>query len=224
MKTYHILLLSLLSGLLLLNSCKSFSLAQLENGRKSTTKIPPLQPKFDLESFGPTYKDLYDIPGAIISGGVNPNVIVNNVTGTLTSAEDTKRLYQKYILRNICENVGETAGYATCRMGIRSRGVESWVNPALSILTLGIANLFGMKYATYEDNLEIYVDIENLNNAIIASYVGHGRGLAKAQPYKGYTVRDAKRMAHARAFKEAMDEIQEQIEVDSKKILAELIE
>jgi len=224
MKKSYILLFSLCTSLLVLNSCRSFSLAQIENGEKSTAKIPPLEPQFDLESFGPTYKDLYDLPGAILSGGINPNTVVSNVTGTLTSAEDTKRLYQTYILRNICENVGETSGYATCRMGIRSRGIESWVNPAVSILTLGIANLFGMKYATYEDNLEIYVDIEDMNSNVVASYVGNGQGKAEAQPYKGYTVPDAKRMAHARAFKSAMDEIQEQIQEDSQKITSILSE
>ncbi len=220
MKNYYLLLLAL--SVLLISSCKTFNLSQLERTHSNTAKIPPLEPLFDLSSFGPTYKDLYDIPSSVVNGGLNPGSIVDNMTQTLTSAEDTKRIYESTILRNICESVGETQGYAVCKMGIRSRGIESWVNPLVSVLTLGIANLFGYKYATYEDNLEIYVDIQNLDRQVVASYTGAGTGKAKAQAYKGYTVRGAKRMAHANAFKAAMSDIQSQIARDHQKIAAEL--
>lgn len=199
-------------------SCKFFSLAEVPNGKRSIAKVPPLEPKFDLKSFGVTYKDLYDIPGAIISGGVNPEGIVSNVTQSLTSAEDTKRIYQTFILRNICESVGETQGTAVCRMGVRSRGIEKWVNPLVSVLTLGIANIFGYTYANYEDNLEVFVDIKNNQDDVVASYTGIGQGFAKAKAYKGYNVKSARRMAHARAFTAAMEDIQDQMERDNGKL------
>lgn len=201
-----------------LASCKTFSVTDIGRTEDSTTKIPPLEPKFDLKSFGPTYKDLYDLPTAILTGGIDPVGVADNMTQTLTSAEDTKRIYQTCILRNICKSVGDTKGYAVCRMGIRSRGIESWVNPVVSVLTFGIANIFGYNFATYEDNLEIFIDIQDLDRNVVASYSGTGVGKAKSQAYKGYRRRVAKRLAHARAFKEAMKDIQVQIEIDGNEI------
>lgn len=224
MKKLFTLFLLVISLTLSFQSCKTFNLSQVPNGESSLTKIPPLEPEFDLKSFGVTYKDIYDIPGAIISGGINPEGIVSNVTQSLTSAEDTKRIYQTFILRNICESVGETQGTAVCRMGVRSRGIESWVNPFVSVLTLGIANLFGYTYSNYEDNLEIYVDIKNNKGDVVGSYTGIGQGFAKAKAYKGYSVKGARRMAHARAFTAAMEDIQNQMERDSGKIVGVLAE
>jgi len=222
MKNLHILFVFLTLAISLA-SCKTFNVTDIGRTEDSLAKIPPLEPRFDLRSFGPTYKDLYDIPSAVLNGGINPEGIVNNVTQTLTSAEDTKRIYQTFVLRNICESVGETQGFAVCRMGIRSRGIEKWVNPLVSVLTLGIANLFGYKYATYEDNLEIYVDIQDLDHNVVGSYSGIGIGKANAQAYKGYNTRAARRMAHARAFQAAMEDIQIQIENDSGKIASILV-
>jgi len=222
MKKSYLRLVVLLAAVTLLHSCISFNFSQLERSQTGVQKLPPLEPVFDLKSFGVTYSDLYDIPTDLVSGGINPESVVRNVTQTLKTAEDTKRIYESFVVKNLCSGVGDTRGSAVCRMGLRSRGIESWVNPAVSILTLGIANIFGMKYATYEDNLEIYVDIENIDGKVIGSYVGFGVGKAQAQPYKGYRLRDARRMAHARAFRAAIEDGQAQM-IGEKAALVELL-
>ena len=43
-------------------------------------KLPPLEPDFDIDSFGPDYADLYDIPNIILRGGIEPENVVRNVT------------------------------------------------------------------------------------------------------------------------------------------------
>ena len=114
--------------------------------------------------------------------------------------------------------MGETAGYAICRRGIRSKGITTYVNPTVSILTLGIANLFGYTYATYRDELEVVIDIYNLNDKMIGSYNAMGYGEAKVRLYKGYSQNDAKRLAHARAFTDSMHNIKDQIMRDQNSL------
>jgi len=197
--------------LLFLQSCKSFRLTGLTNFETQSEKLPPLEPELDVKSFGPNYADLYGLPGQILrapSPDIIPNV-VDNLAAKFTVAQDTRHIYDSYIIKHLCENVGETQGHAVCRMGLRSNGISSYLNPIVSILTLGIANVFGYKYATMKDELEIVVDVYNLDDKVIASYSGFGVGEANVQAYKGYTMKSAKRVAHARAFVNAMEEIKE---------------
>ena len=190
----------------------------LQHGTRLDQKLPPLQPEFEIESFGPDYADLYDIPGAILRGGVNVDNAVTNVTTELTIAQDTRRLFNKEVIHNICQRTGKTKGYAVCRKGVRSKGIKSYFHPIVSIMTLGVANLFGMTAVEYTDELEIIVDIYNLDDDIIASYAGLGKGSAKMKMYSGYSKRDAKRMAHGYAFVEALEEVKYQINQDHTRL------
>lgn len=214
----HILMLALLSSFLL-GSCKTFNLADIPNEPSQSEKLPPLVPEFDKHSFGPLYADVYEIPARVLTGTANVNTIVNGLAQSYTISEDTKRIYQRFLLKNICERVGESKGFAVCRMGIRSKGIKQPIFPIISVLTFGIPNLFGMKYATFRDELEVIVDVYNHDDKVIASYSGMGEGEADARLYKGYTKRDAKRTAHALAFTKAMEEIQDQMIVDRSKII-----
>lgn len=107
-------------------------------------------------------------------------------------------------------------------MGIRSKGITTYVNPVVSFLTLGIANLFGYTYATYRDELEVVVDIYDLNDKMIGSYNAMGYGEAKVRLYKGYSGNNARRLAHARAFTDSMNNIKDQI-IDSHTQLSTLL-
>lgn len=222
MKNSYTLILAASLAILLCQSCQTFNLTAVPRGTPAVEKLPPLEPQFDKASFGPNYADLYGIPSTILRGGIPDAATVTDYIGeSLTVAEDTKRIYNRAILNNICESVGETEGYAVCRMGIRSKGITNPLNPVVSILTLGIANIFGYKYATFRDELEIVVDVYNLDNKVIGSFSGFGTGEADVKK-KAYTVKDAKRMAHARAFSNAMEEIQEKMVSNRDKLIVAL--
>ena len=190
----------------------------LQHGTRLDQKLPPLQPDFEIESFGPDYADLYDIPGAILRGGVDVDNAVTNVTTELTIAQDTRRLFNKEVIHNISQRTGKTQGYAVCRKGVRSKGIKSYFHPIVSVMTLGLANLFGMTAVEYTDELEIIVDIYNLDDDIIASYAGLGKGSAKMKMYTGYSKRDARRMAHGYAFVEALEEVKYQLKQDHSRL------
>ena len=208
---------------LLFSSCRSIEISSLHYGTMLDQKLPPLEPDFDVDSFGPDYADIYDIPNVILRGGLEPENVVRNVTTELTIAEDTRRLFHREVINNISERTGKTQGYAVCRKGSRSKGIKSYFHPTVSILTLGLANLFGMTAVEYTDELEIILDIYDLDNEMIASYAGLGKGSAKMKMYTGYSKRDAKRMAHGRAFVEALEDIKDQIRQDHEKLLKLLI-
>lgn len=215
----------LLFAISILSACKSFNLSSIPEVSTLDHRIPPLQAEFDTRSFGPDYADLYNIPTAIISGASVKNTainVVNNATETFTAAEDTKRIFQRALIDNVCESVGETRGYAVCRMGMRTKGIKSYINPTISVLTLGIANLFGYKYATYKDEIEVVIDIYNLNNEMIGSFTGLGVGEADARMYKGLHPKSARRMAHARAFTDAMVNMINKIKRESTNLTMEL--
>ncbi len=208
MKNFIVLL-----GIILLTvSCKSLQFSSLNRSSPLEKKLPPLEPAFDTESFALHYSDLYDVPSMILSRNATAmNTAINNATTELKIAEDTKRIFASELIRNISESVGETAGYVVCRRGIRSKGIKTYINPIVSWLTLGIANVFGYTYATHRDELEVVVDIYDLNDKVVGSYTAMGYGEAKVRFYKGYTTTDARRLAHAHAFTEAMAGIKDQI-------------
>ncbi|MDA8693195.1 hypothetical protein N9L92_03965 [Saprospiraceae bacterium] len=209
----------LLGILLLMTSCQSLQFSSLRSSYSIDKKLPPLEPEFDTQSFALEYYDLYEIPSAVFSRSSRAvNKAVNNATTEYKIAEDTRRLFDSELIRNISENVGETAGYVVCRRGIRSKGITTYVNPTVSILTLGIANLFGYTYATHRDELEVVIDIYDLNDKIIGSYNAMGYGEAKVRLYKGYSSNDAKRLAHARAFTDSMNNIKDQIMEDQNSL------
>lgn len=209
MRTF--ILLFLIITMLIL-SCKTFALSAIPRMIEMEEKLPPLQPDFGVASFGPDYQDLYNIPNIIVSGKL-PNVqnVVNKATLSFTIAEDTKRIYNRTIVDRMTRSVGETKGYIVCRLGMRSRSFESNVNPIVSTLTLGVLNVFGYKAATYKDEMEIIVDVYDLNDNILGSFSALGVGTADMKLYIRYNGNSAKRMAHARAFTNAMNAISDKM-------------
>jgi len=213
----------LLGIILLTTSCKSLQFSSLNRSTPLEQKLPPLEPAFDTESFALDYADIYDIPSVILSRNTTTlNNAINKATIELKIAEDTKRIFSTELIRNISESAGKTAGYVVCRRGLRSKGIKTYVNPIVSWLTLGIANVFGYTYATVRDDLEVVIDIYDLNDKVIGSYTGAGYGEAKIKLYKGYTNSDARRLAHARAFKVAMEDVKDQIK-DNQNNLTSLL-
>jgi len=195
----------------LLTSCKSFHLSSVSTGTSLSNKLPPLVPELDRQSFQTDYADLYSIPGKIITGSANPETVLHDMTTTMIISQDTEHLFERELIRNISQKTGRNAGYAVCRKGIRTRGMKSFVNPLVSIVTLGIPNLFGFKYATLVDELELVVDIYDNDNNVVASFSAFGRGEADMKLYKGYNKRGARRLAHANAFSYALQDIKSQI-------------
>jgi len=202
----------------LFGSCRTMEFSSLNYSSTLDKKLPPLEPDFNLDSFGPDYIDLYDIPNIIISGRPNVEHVVRDITIEHTIALDTRKIFEREVIHNITLRTGKTKGYAVCSKGSRSKGIKSYFNPIASVLTLGVANLFGMTAAVHTDELEIIVDIFNIENEIVASYAGLGKGEAKVKMYTGYNVRDAKRMAHARAFVNALEVVKFQIQEDHQKV------
>ena len=200
---------------MMLSSCKSFQLSSIPRATAMEEKLPPLEPDFDVASFGPDYQDLYSIPNILVSGGI-PDVqhVVNKATLSFTIAEDTKRIYDRTIIDRMCRGVGESKGYIVCRLGMRSRSFASNVNPIVSTLTLGILNVFGYKAATYRDEMEIIVDVYDFNDDVIGSFSALGVGEADMKLYNGYNGNNAKRMAHARAFTDAMESIADKMHLE----------
>lgn len=208
----------------LLVSCKSFHISSIPEGEELIYKLPPLEPQFDSKSFARGYPSIYDVSRTVFNRNIDIDGIIRNIETQNTIASDTKYIFAREVLQNISERIGETQGYIVCRMGLRTKGIKSYVQPTISLLTLGIANLFGMKYATYVDHTEVIIDIYNKDDVIVASYADIGHGEADNGLYKKYRRRSAKRLAHAKAFTMALDGIKEQIKEDNEKLVAAILD
>lgn len=221
--TMRALLLLIISSSILFSSCKSFQLSSIARAPEMEEKLPPMTPDFDVNSFGIDYQDLYSIPNIIVSGKL-PSVqsVVNKATLSLTIAEDTKRIYDRTIIDRMCRSVGESKGYIVCRLGLRTRTFASKVNPIVSSLTLGILNVFGYTAATYRDEMEIIVDVYDLNDNAVGSFSALGVGEADVKLYSGYNVSSAKRMAHAKAFTDAMESISNKMQLEIRALKSRL--
>jgi len=219
MQRFTLLLFSILY--ISLSSCKTFHLSSVPKGAVIENKLPPLVPEFDYESFAVDYQDIYPAAASILTGRPpNINTAIQKATTQLMVSEDTKLMFEGSFIKDITNRVGKNSGYIVCRKGMRTKGIKSHLNPVVSILTLGLANVFGYKYATYVDELEIVVDVYNNDNDLIASYNDFGKGTADVRMYKGYSGRGARRLAHAKAFAHALEGIKDQINGDQKKISA----
>ncbi len=218
----NIILLSTL--VFCLASCKSFHLSSIPEGRRLENRLPPLEPEFDTRSFGTHYVDIYGTAANVISGRYNLENELRERSNLKRTEIDTRKIYNREIIHNISESTGETKGIAVCRIGMRTRGITSYWNPVISIFTLGIANLFGYPASIYRDEIELIVDIYDMNDTIVGSYSDIGYGEAKMAMYHGYTKYDAKRLAHALAFKKALEGIKRQIKDDTEEITTLLTE
>lgn len=201
----------LLTLFVLCAACKTFDITSMRYGDHFSDKLPPLKPEFDSQSFGPQYPNIYDSAAMVLSGTLDPEHLLRNASIEQKISYDTKAIYTHEIMKNLSKKVGQTQGTAVCRRGFRSRGITTALNPVLSIITLGIVNLFGYPAAVHKDELELIVDIYDLNNNVVASFSGMGYGEAKEALYKGYNKSNARRKAHALAFKEALENIKIQI-------------
>lgn len=214
MKTFVLLLVSLT-----LFSCKSYHLTDVDRGRPLENKLPPLVPEFDSHAFRPGMGTALQITkDVIVHGKPNLEGTANMLIQNERVTRDSRQLFKSEFIDKVCEPVGKSQGYAVLRLLSRSSNHRTWVNPIVSTLTLMIPNLFGYTYTTYEDHVELVVDIYNLDDEVVASYAGQGAGNAKVRMYKGYSTASAKRMAHAKAYQKALDDIKRKIGSDVEEI------
>jgi len=197
----------LFTVLIAFSSCRTFQMSQFSLDQTSGAKLPKLSIDFDEKSFGPYFRPT-DVLVDVITGVPNlPENYARKLDTETHMGNDVQFLFSKELIGNICERKGGTKGVIYCRQVARNGYIKNYWPPIISIATLGVANLFGMKFKRQVFEVNIAVDIYDLNDNLVSSYSAVGKGEADVKAYTGYTDKGAKRTAFANAFIDALQQV-----------------
>ncbi len=211
-------------SLLFMSSCQTLKISDFPQGTAIESRLPALEPIFDYHSFQAAYPDYYESNSgtairlddniSIFSGATRGRSVSNE-----TKAYDAVHLFEKEIRDNISKSTGKIYGSAVCKVGFGNSS-SNWANPIISYATLGIANLFGFPFTIITDELEVIVEIRDADNFIIGRYSAIGEGKVDVTIYKSD---GAERLAHARAFVNAMEQIKDKLVYDEPELNSLLV-
>ena len=203
-------------------SCRSFKLSDHYKNDRVVQKLPLLEADFDRESFGPHFNP-YEVAIDVITGQPDlPERYLTKVDIQTALANDVSVIYKRELLNNICERKGSYGGIAYCKMGTRNTYIKNYWPPVISVVTLGLANIAGMKFKRQVYEVEILVEILDNDNNHVATYTGLGKGEADVGFYNKYDNRNGHRTAFAIAFTNALAEIKHKMRSDHGELLASL--
>ncbi|HEX7413141.1 MAG TPA: hypothetical protein VF411_03765 [Bacteroidia bacterium] len=201
--------LFILLVVVMLSGCKVMQLSDFTMQPPLATKLPALEIMMDknpvnsMYAASPYYNPYY--------GG-----------GMLTP--DMQTLCDKNLKENITNPIGERYGYAQFKIVVAQSGLHGTGLYLLSVLTLGVPNLFGMPLFIAKTNLEVDLEILNSKREIVALYKAEGNAKCPVAMYYGYRMMSAPRMTNILSVKMALKSINEQIEKDAPMLRMKLIE
>ena len=214
---------------ILLHGCRSFDPYLLRPMEQNQHLLPPLTPVMDERSF----ELAYGMPQTEINKTEYINPTSSGSVRTVSVREgalNDKRIQQamtimeREINYNICET-GPSQGYCVCRVIDREvAGNPSWF--VISALTGFAVSFVGFPVGSLSTSVDIELDIQDMNQKLIARYSGIGEDREYGAMYWGYAFdpglfqrdldTDISRTANAQAFLQGMDSIKKQIERDAE--------
>lgn len=204
-------------------SCRVLELNTLKPEGKNPQLLPPLETHFDMYSLERNYPDkMISQTDIRINEGdvISHDYDMINIQSSDVSTNDLLTVFQRDVKYNITNPYGEKKGLIACRIaGKESR--DNRVLLLLSALSLCTLNILGMPVSVEKIYLDIDVDIFNNNNELIGSYTASGKARNTSSLY-GYTKSAAVRKANIEAFKNAMNDIKEQINDDYSNLISRL--
>ena len=216
---------------LFLLSCRSVKDAERYTDITNQNLLPSLSPYVDIESFHRAYTsfqfmrqpDRYEFSKAI---DMDSAIFTSSMMFRQRIVDDLLT-FEHEVYNNITDTTTQKKGYIVCRI---TNGFVDPGNYALAVisgLTLFIPNLLGMPISKVDTFLELEVNIYNLNEERVASYVAEGKGRAWVALYYGYSdwnmgsargESNVYRKSSILAFNNAMRNIKEQINKDAQNI------
>jgi hypothetical protein len=202
---------------------------------KNSKLLPTLQTRIDLNSFESAYSlgtatssSMGTLSGQTKIGNNKTQTtgIGTSVTSTTMSKDpriqDAITIFDRDVKDNITDPFGNSKGYILCKINASNQKVNlGWA--LLSGVTLMIPNILGMPMSSYKITLDVDVEIYSNTEKLVGRYNGIAKKKTYVAAYWGYG-KDAARVANARAFREAMQQIKIQIEGDYDRIVQKLNE
>jgi hypothetical protein len=227
MKKFSFFRFFLLFVLFSTSQCKTISIKDLQPKGAFSHKLPRLTPIFNVYPI-PIYPQAYftQVDSATRQPILLPPVLDSaEVRGIRNSyfqdrnASELEVYFSRDVQRNMTMNSGGNAGFISCTItAFEQPEIYSGGLLFLHFITIGIPTILGVPYAQSKSEIEIQVSIKNLKNEIIGTYVGYGKDSKTTGAYYGYRTSQIQRASGLTAFKEAMEEVKKQIEVDAARL------
>lgn len=221
---------AIIGALILMSSCKSIYISDLAPTGSISTKLPPLQSRFDMSSLTSVF-GVSNTQGTATGAGryIGGNTYMGYTdydlqTTQSPSINDLQVMFEHEVRNNICNRWGTPKGYAVCKILGGSNRSGGGIYTCLSILGgYCFVNLLGVPFGTAHTDLQIRVDIYNSADALVGTYTSpYVKKKVFRALYYGYTKDDGKRKSAIDAFKACMDDIKAQISKDSQRLQMEL--
>lgn len=226
-------------------SCSMLNYRDMNPAGRNYNLLPALDVVVDVRSFDEFYNGvtLYDIyqtentkivskpqlqsQDALYDGIIDiseytaPTPYVESFTSSSVRVKDLVTFFDKDVRENMMDPSGYKRGSIHCRL-VNGRTRSPLILPILSILSFGVLNVYAVPFSSFYTSLEIQVDIYDLNNRLVGSYIGGGDSKVFTALYYGYFISDASRKSAIDAFREAMTNIKMQINGDAYRLDAAL--
>ena len=226
------LLLTLLTCVTLLNSCKSVEESTFQSDYQMGTLLPRLTCWIDQPSFENAYganswsaKPSYDIehPYGYTETPYGKGVYEINEHTKLYTADkriqDASQIFVYDVTHNITDPTTRRMGNILVRAGgIYNKNNYKW--SWLSGFTLGIFNAMGMPMCSNRVEIEIIVEIYDLRDNLVARFSERGTAKYPMAAYHGYY--QFQRKTADMAMQDAMIKIKELINRDYDMIMSKL--
>lgn len=221
-------LLVLFPIILLMTSCVTMKISDVNPEHRNTNLLPTLKPHVDVLSFQNSYASVPNSVIHVYPESVQDIIILGevfeqtNYSGYDPRIQDAISIFIKDVKNNITTPYGDKKGDIMCRMTFgdtNSKGI-GWAY--LSAFTLFIPNLFGMPILRNRTTIELEVEIFNNDKKIIGRYRADCTNKKYVALYWGSIYPTAARRANATAFKCAMNKIKAQIDRDADRLRNEL--
>ena len=199
------------------SGCKSLDNTMLNPANKNQALLPPLNPVFDVESFGTVF------PLSISRGSAyatSYGASFSSATYSNPTLHDINLIFERNVEGNICvpDFTGQKKGTIKCKL-VSGDHSENLGCLAPSILTIFTLNLLGMPIVSDTIDLQTEVTIFDRNNRLIGKYTSDSYSHKSwTALYWGYSGKDAPRNSARVVFIKCMEDIKQKIDKDSNRL------
>lgn len=206
--------------LLLLSACQSLNFNDVNMVAPNARLLPPMEAKISRKALKENFDTVKTDDGRAYVYDDNIQFL-----GATYQKDRRPRDVETVFLRNmnnIAQNYGEKKGRVSMRISNTRAYHSGYYYTVPSILTLRLANLFGMPYVYDNMDIELEVTITDKNGNPVRKYVEIGHAQTPVAMYYGYSSSDAPVLSTIRATQDALRKINMQIANDFDAINSQL--
>lgn len=178
---------------------------------ENSYKLPPMKTYINTEEISGTYQTMGNLYTSEVTGLGDETVAqTSSIYVSDVKATDAFRFLKFYMEEELVTPGEGTKGSVQMSIIYYNEKYRVNIGTALNIVTLGLGTLFGIPFATSITDVEVEASFYSEADRFITTHRGVGRGKKWVGLYSLDT-----RLPHQRALKEALDNLNTSIMLDS---------